>query len=306
MHYQKTIKTTVLTILFMLSSLSMTVACADINFVPYTHNTTDKARESSNFIEQVKSIKNPERFRSVCDDQKKADYCFTYAAYQDLVLEDYQLAYEYHIKAFNLGQKESGYYIGAYQVNYLDIFNDDTRLNIDENIYYLEEAFKAGYPDATRLLMIIYRDPEFNRIDYNKSEFYNEIAIEQNIEKSRVNLAYLYIHHMKNKFKIIRTIDLLNEDLMMEKNWESALALMNIYLYPEDYGADFEPDIVKTLAYAHVSSDLRGGRDVGEFNNVDTRFVEAMQTELSPETLKQAKALYLEIMAKMNAEQASQ
>ena len=110
---------------------------------------------------------------------------------------------------------------------------------------------------------------------------------------------------MKNKFKIIRTIDLLNEDLMMEKNWESALALMNIYLYPEDYGADFEPDIVKTLAYAHVSSDLRGGRDVGEFNNVDTRFVEAMQTELSPETLKQAKAMYFELMSKMDEERTN-
>ena len=37
-----------------------------------------------------------------------------------------------------------------------------------------------------------------------------------------------------------------------------------------------------------------------EFNNVDTRFVEAMQTELPPETLKQAKAMYLNLMAKMN------
>lgn len=297
------IKTITLKILFILPLLSITTVYADPNFVPYTHNTTDKARESSNFTEEVKNIKNPEHLRSVCDNQKKSEYCFNYAAYQDLVLKNYQLAYKYHMKAFDLGKKESGYYIGAYQINYLDIFTDDTRLSIDEIIGYLEQAFKVSYPDATRLLMVIYRDPEFNRIDYNKSEFYNKIAIEQNIKKSRVNLAYLYMHRMKNKSKIIRTIELLNEDLMLEKNWESALALMTIHLYPEEYGANLEPDLVKTLAYAYVSSDLRDGRYEDEFNSVDTRFVEAMQEELPYETLKQAKALYLELMTNMDSEQ---
>lgn len=77
---------------------------------------------------------------------------------------------------------------------------------------------------------------------------------------------------------------------------------MNIYLYPEEYGAKFEPDLVKTLAYAYVSSDLQDGRHENEFNNVDTRFVEAMEQELPSETLQQAKALYLELMAQMNEE----
>lgn len=300
MQYQKMIKTTALKILIILSSLNITVACADINFVPYTHNTTDKARESSNFTEEVKNTKNPERLRSVCDNQKKAEYCFNYAAYQDLVLENYQLAYEYHMKAFDLGEKESGVLIGHYQVNYPEQFTDSNRLNIDESIYYLEQAFKAGYPDATRLLMMIYRDPEFNRINYTKAEYYNKIAIKQNVRKSRGLLAYLYIHHMKDKSKGDESIKLLKADLMMERSWESALALMNIYLYPEEYGAKLEPDLVKTLAYAYVSSDLRDGRHEDEFNSVDTRFTEAMQTELPPKTLKQAKAMYLELMAKMN------
>lgn len=292
------IKTITLKILFILPLFSITTVYADPNFVHY--NMTNIETGSSSLKEEIKSIKNPERLRSVCDDQKKAEYCFNYAAYQDLVLENYQLAYKYHMKAFDLGKKESGYYIGAYQINYLNIFTDDTRLSIDEIIGYLEQAFKVSYPDATRLLMVIYRDPEFNRIDYNKSESYNKTAIEQNIKKSRVNLAYLYIHHMKDKSKGDESIKLLNEDLMLEKNWESALALMNIYLYPEEYGANLEPDLVKTLAYAYVSSDLRDGRHENEFNNVDTRFAEAMQTELPPETLKQAKAMYLELMAKMN------
>ena len=298
MRYQKMIKTTAPKILIILSSLNIAVACADTNFVP--HTATSIKTESSNFTEEVKNIKNPERLRSVCDAQKKAEYCFNYAAYQDLVLEDYQLAYEYHMKAFDLGEKESGVLIGHYQVNYPEQFTDSNRLNIDESIYYLEQAFKAGYPDATRLLMMIYRDPKFNRINYTKAEYYNKIAIKQNVKKSRGLLAYLYIHHMKDKSKGDESIQLLKADLLLEKNWESALALMNIYLYPEDYGASIEPDLVKTLAYAYVSSDLRDGRHEDEFNNVDTRFVEAMQTELPPETLKQAKAMYLNLMAKMN------
>ena len=303
MQYQKMIKTTALKILIILSSLNITVACADINFVPYTHNTTDKARESSNFTEEVKNIKNPEHLRSVCDTQKKAEYCFNYAAYQDLVLENYQLAYAYHMKAFYLGEKESGVLIGHYQVNYPEQFTDSNCLNIDESIYYLEQAFKAGYPDGTRLLMMIYRDPEFNRINYTKAEYYNKIAIRQNVRKSRGLLAYLYIHHMKDKSKGDESIKLLKADLMIERNWQSALALMNIYLYPEDYGANIEPDLVKTLAYAYISSDLRDGRHENEFNNVDTKFVEAMQKELPYETSEQAKALYLELMTKMNSEQ---
>lgn len=300
MRYQKIIKITALKILLILSSLSITAAYADTGYI--TNDATLIETSSISLTSQLEQLEDPEHIRILCDDKKAAEYCFTYAAYQDLVLENYQLAYKYHMKAFDLGQKESGYYIGAYQINYPEIFENDTQLNIDEIIVYLEHAFDVGSHDATKLLMTIYRDPEFNRIDYNKSESYNKIAIEQNIKKSRVNLAYLYMHRMKNKSKIIRIIELLNEDLMLEKNWESALALMTIHLYPEECGANLEPDLVKTLAYAYVSSDLRDGRHEDWFNNVDTRFAEAMQTELSPETLKQAKALYLELMAKMNSQ----
>lgn len=186
------IKITASTTLLILSSLNMATVYANPNFVPYY--TTNIETSSPNFIEEVKSIKNPERFRSVCDDQKKAEYCFNYAAYQDLVLENYQLAYAYHMKAFDLGEKESGVLIGHYQINYPEQFTSSNRLSIDENIDYLEQAFEAGYPDATRLLMVIYRDPEFNRVDYEKSEYYNKIAIGQNIKKSRVSLAYSQSH----------------------------------------------------------------------------------------------------------------
>jgi hypothetical protein len=305
MQYQKISKVIVLKTLLILSLSSATMVYADTGYI--TNDTTLIETSSISLISQLEQLEDPEHLRILCDDKKAAEYCFTYAAYQDLVLENYQLAYEYHMKAFNLGQKESGYYIGAYQINYPEIFEfeNDTQLNIDEIIVYLEYAFDVGSHDATKLLMTIYRDPEFNRIDYNKSESYNKIAIEQNIKKSRVNLAYLYMHHMKNKSKIIRTIELLNEDLMLEKNWESALALMTIHLYPEEYGANLEPDLVRTLAYAYVSSDLRDGRYEDEFNGVDTRFAEAMQTELSSETLKQAKAMYLELMIKINSKQVN-
>lgn len=202
-----------------------------------------------------------------------------------------------------MGIKQAGYFIGVFQINYPELFTDDNRLSIDESIDYLEQAFEAGSPDATRILMMTYRDPKLNRVDYDKAEYYNKIAIKQNVMKSRVLLASLYTHHMKDKSKIDKSIELYKEDLMIEGNWQSALLLMNIYLYPEEFGAKLEPDLVNTLAYAYVSSDLRDGRHEDGFNNVDTRFAEAMQTELPPETLKQAKALYLELMAKMNSQQ---
>ena len=103
-----------------------------------------------------------------------------------------------------------------------------------------------------------------------------------------------------NKSKIDESIKLYKEDLMSEQNWQSALALMTIYLYPEEFGAKIEPDLVKTLAYAYVSSDLRDGRHENDFNGVDTRFIEAMEQELPAETLKQAKSLYKEIKSEMN------
>lgn len=298
-RYQKMIKTTTLTLLFILSSLSMTVAHADTNFV--AHTATKIEKNSTSLKEDLEQLENPEQLRKVCDKQNKAEYCFTYAAYQDLVLENYKLAYEYHMKAFDLGQKESGYYIGAYQVNYLDVFNDDTRLSIDEIIYYLEQAFKAGYPDATSLLMVIYRDSKFNRIDFDKSEYYNKIAVTQNINRSRFTLAFLYLQHMKDKSKIYRSIDLLNEDLILEKNWESALMLSNIYLNPEEFGID--KDVVKTLAYAYITRDLR--KDVIEprVANVEDDVIELLPQVLSSKQLKQAKVLYLELMTQMNEEQ---
>lgn len=296
------IKIIALGISFILSSLSVTVACADTNFVPY--NATSIKMESSNFIEEIKSIKNPERFRSVCDDQKKADYCFTYAAYQDLVLEDYQLAYEYHIKAFNLGEKESGVLIGHYQINYPEQFTDSNSLTIDESIYYLEQAFKAEYPDATRLLMMIYRDPEFNRIDYDKAEYYNKIAIRQNVKTSRFLLASLYTHKMKDKSKIDESIKLYKEDLLVEKNWLSSLGLMAIYSYPEEYGAKL--NYVKSLAYAYITRDLRkklvDDLANNKIANVEEDVIKLLSQELTPEQLKQAKALYLELMSKMGKE----
>lgn len=298
MRYQKITKIAFSNLLIIMSSLSITAACADTDF--FFLNAVDTEINYSNFKDEIKNIKNPEHLRKVCDDQRKPEYCFNYAAYQELVLKDYGQAYKYHMKAFDLGEKESGVLIGHYQINHPEQLTNNNRLTIDESIYYLEQAFNAGYPDATRLLMMIYQDPKLNRINYSKAEYYNKIAIKQNIKKSRGLLAYLYMYHMKDKSKGDESIKLLNEDLMIDRNWQSALALMNIYLYPEEYGANIEPDLVKTLAYAYVSSDLRDGYDVGNFNNVDTRFAEAMEQELPTETLKQAKDLYKEIKAEMN------
>lgn len=245
---------------------------------------------------------HPERLKTECNDQKMARACFAYATYLHIEPELYKQAYDYFVTAFDLGQKESGAYIASYQINKPQLFDKNSRLSIDESIYYAEQAFETDFSDATRLLMVIYREPKYGHIDLKKSEYYNKIAIEQNVKTSRFLLASLYTYEMKDKSKIDESIELYKEDLLVEKNWQSALALMNIYLDPEEYGAEPEPNLVKTLAYAYVSSDLRDGRNENEFNSVDTRFARAMQTELSPETLKQAKAFYLELMSKMGKE----
>lgn len=282
---------------------SVNITYADVIYV--RDNTTDSEINSISFVKDLQQIKDPKYLRLECDENDIAKSCYKYASYHNFISENHNESYEYFIKAFNLGMKKSGAFIAYYQMNYPEILNNNTRLNIDQTIDYLEHAFEAYSPSATRLLTVIYREPEFNRIDLKKSEYYNKIAIDQNVKTSRFLLASLYTHEMKDKSKIDESIKLYEEDLMLEKNWQSALVLMNIYLYPEDYGAKLEPDLVKTLAYAYVSSDLRDGRNENEFNSVDTRFAEAMQTELPPETLKQAKALYLEIMAKMNEERTN-
>ena len=265
--------------------------------------TVDSEEAVTKLVTFLQDTKNPKRFQLECDEQKIAQSCYYYASYHDLVLKDSENSYGYYKKAFDLGIKQAGYFIGVFQINFPEIFTDDNRLSIDESIDYLKQAFEAGSPDATRLLMIIYTKPEFKRVDYKKAEYYSKMAIRQNVKYSRTYLASLYMYEMKNEAKIDEGIELYKEDLMIEKNWQSALALMNIYLYPEEFGAKLEPDLVKTLAYAYVSSDLRDGRHEDGFNNVDTRFAKAMQTELPPETLKQAKALYLELMAKIHSHQ---
>ena len=250
-------------------------------------------------------LDHSERFKTECNEQKMARACFAYATYLHIEPELYKQAYDYFVTAFDLGLKESGVYIASYQINKPQLFDKNSRLSIDESIYYAEQAFESGFFEVARLLMIVYRNPKLNRIDYDKSEYYNKIAIKQNVKTSRLLLASLYTHEMKDKSKIDESIELYKEDLLVEKNWQSALALMNIYLDPEEYGAKPEPDLVKTLAYAYVSSDLRDGRNENESNNVDTRFARAMQTELSPETLKQAKAMYFELMSKMDEERTN-
>lgn len=264
--------------------------------------TIHSEKEIAKLAKLLEEVKNPKRFQLECDKRNIARSCYYYALYHDLIVKDPKKSYMYHKKAFDLGIKQSGYFIGALQINFPELFTVDNRLSIDESINYLEQAFEAGSPDATRFLMMIYRDPELDHVDYDKAEYYNKIAIKQNVRTSKALLASLYTHHMQDKTKGNKSIELYSEDLMTEKNWESALALMNISLYPEEFGVTLEPDLVKTLAYAYVSNDLCNGRYEDNFNNVDTKFVEAMQKELPSETIEQAKALYLELMTKMNSE----
>ncbi|WP_201587329.1 sel1 repeat family protein [Psychrobacter sp. HII-4] len=261
--------------------------------------TLDSEKEITKLVRFLKS-EDVERFQKECDNEHIAQSCYHYASYYDLIVEDHKKSYLYYKKAFDLGIKQAGYFVGALQINYPERFSAENRLSTDESIDYLEQAFEAGSPDATRFLMMIYRDPELNLTNYDKAEHYNKIAIEQNVRKSRVLLAYLYIDHIKDKSKINQSITLLNEDLMLEKNWESSMALFSIYLSPDEYGASLDDDIAKVLAYAYITNELRAGRHEEELNSVDKRFIAAMEKELRPEMLKQAKALYLEMMAQMN------
>ncbi len=315
MRYQKMSKNivsiTALTILLSITTIgctasdSVTTNSVDMSEeIPLvSFGTIHSEKEIAKLTKLLEEVENLKRFQLECDKSNIAQSCYYYASYYDLIEKNPKKSYMYHKKSFDLGIKQSGYFVGALQINSPKLFTVDRRLSIDESIDYLEQAFEAGSPDATRFLMMIYRDPELDRINFEKAEYYNKIAIKQNVRTSKALLASLYTHHMQDKTKGDKSIELYSEDLMLEKNWESALALMNIYLYPEEFGANLEPNIVKALAYAYVSSNLRDGRYEDNFNSVDTRFVEAMQKELPYETLEQAKALFLELMTKMDSEQ---
>ena len=270
--------------------------------------TVDSEEAVTKLVTFLQNTKNPERFQLECNEQKIAKSCYYYASYHDLVLKDSEKSYGYYKKAFDLGIKQAGYFIGVFQINFPEIFTDDNRLSIDENINYLKQASDAGSPDATRLLMLIYRKPEYNRLDYDQAEYYNKLAIKQNVKYARYTLAFLYTHHLKDKSKIDDSIELYKEDLIIEKNWESSYALAGIYLNPEKFGAEL--DYVKALAYAYVTRDLRKNL-VNDFiddqiPNDENDLIELLPRSLTPEQLKQAKALYLELMAKINSQHETQ
>ncbi|MGP5231777.1 hypothetical protein, partial [Psychrobacter celer] len=233
---------TTYSIFILLLFLSTNKVFASINIVDNFNSSSIELHLKDTGHKKVNNIlDHPERLKIECDDQKMARACFAYATYLYVEPELYKQSYDYFVTAYNLGQKESGVYIANYQINHPEIFTNDIQLSIDESIYYAEQAFESGFPDATRLLMVIYTKPEFKRVDYKKAEYYSKIAIEQNVKFSRIYLASLYMYEMKNEAKIKESIKLYQDDLMIEKNWQSALALMTIHLYPEEYGATFEP-----------------------------------------------------------------
>lgn len=304
-------------IAILLSLSSLTIGCAATATInpdsaaqsaPITYfSTVNSERDIAKFTTFLQDIEDPKRFQLECNQKNIVQSCYYYASYSDLIKEEYKQAYDYYKKAFDLGIKQTGYSISELQINYPEIFTDDNRLNIDEIIGYLKQASDAGSPDAARLLMLIYRNPGFGRVDYDQAEYYNKIAIEQNVKYSRFTLAFLYTHHLKDKSKVDKSIELYKEDLIIEKNWESAAALLAIYLNPEEFGSN--TDYVKALAYAHITRDLRKNIVDDSINdrtaNVDSEAIELLPRSLTPEQLKQAKALYLKLTEKMNSQSTS-
>ncbi|MGO1375977.1 MAG: hypothetical protein ACTHU5_05305 [Psychrobacter sp.] len=267
-------------------------------------DTLNPEKDAINFINFLREADDPGRFQLECDKKKIAKSCYYYASYTDLIEEDYNQAYDYYKKAYALGLKQTGFFIAKFQVFNPKLFDDDQRLTIDEKLDYLKQASDAGSPDATRLLMLIYRKPEYNRLDYDQAEYYNKLAIKKNVKYARFTLAFLYTHHLKDKSKIGESIKLYKEDLLVEKNWQSSLALSNIYLNPEEFGSEL--NYTKALAYAYITRDLR--KDLVNdpaneiFDNIEDDAIELLPRSLTPEQMQQAKALYLQIMTQMNHE----
>lgn len=265
-------------------------------------DTIDSEKEAINFITFLQETDDPTQFQLECDKKNIAKSCYYYASYHEILTEDIKQAYSYYKKAFDLGLKQTGFFLAKFQIFNPELFDDDNRLTIDENINYLKQASDAGSPDAARLLMLIYRKPEYSRIDYDQAEYYNKIAIQRDVKYSRYTLAFLYTHHLKDKSKIDKSIELYKGDLLVEKNWASSTALSGIYLNPAEFGSEL--NYTKALAYAYITRDLR--KDLFDdpanemFENVEDDLIELLPRSLTPEQLKQAKELYSELMAKMN------
>lgn len=310
-------KTINLIALFLIFLSNLTIGCSASDTVITTEaigatepasivhfDTVDSEKEAINFITFLQEADDPKRFQFECDQKNIAQSCYYDASYSDLIKEDYKQSYGYYKKAFDLGLKQTGFFLAKFQIFSPELFDDDNRLTIDESINYLKQASDAGSPDATRLLMLIYRKPEYNRVDYDQAEYYNKIAIKQNVKYSKYTLAFLYTHHLKDKSKIEKSIELYKDDLLVEKNWESSTALSGIYLNPEEFGSEL--NYVKALAYAYITRDIR--KDLVNdpanemFENVEDDLIELLPRSLTPEQLQQAKSLYLALTAKMNEE----
>lgn len=92
--------------------------------------------------------------------------------------------------------------------------------------------------------------------------------------------------------------------MILEKNWESSLALSDIYMNPDEFG--IEQDYVKALAYAYIirdlNKDLVNDPAIEMIDNIEDDAIELLPRSLTPEQMQQAKALYLELMVEMNRE----
>ena len=150
MQYQKMIRSTIKLAVIVLSLSSISIGCAAPNSVAkdsikepelislVSFGTINSEQEVTKLVSFLNEVENPKRFQLECDKQNIAQSCYYYASYNDLIVDDRKKSYPYYKKAFDLGSKQAGYFIGAFQINYPETFDNETRLDIDESIYYLE------------------------------------------------------------------------------------------------------------------------------------------------------------------------
>ena len=101
------------------------------------------------------------------------------------ISEDVTSAYKYFKQSADLGNPEAGYYTG-----WCLVLGRGVESNIENGVYYLDKAAKAGDDDALTMLFQLYDDSDYVEADDAKYLHYLKMGVERNVPRALTDWGF--------------------------------------------------------------------------------------------------------------------